>query len=253
MQNDQYTRITPLLDYGHPVIDTLVRQRSWEKLPEFERIGAVYNFVKDEILFGYNASDNLPASLVLKDGYGQCNTKSTLFMALLRRLGIACRFHGFTIYNSLQKGAVPAWLFFMAPSKIIHSWVEVRYKDNWVALEGLILDADYLQVIQRRFCHSGDAFSGYGVATKNLADPQVSWCGKNTYIQKEGIADDFGVYDDPDAFYTEWGTNLSGIKKWLYVYIIRHLMNRNVAGIRQNHVAVRQIHSKIGKIASLRD
>ena len=36
MQNDQYTRPTPILDYGHPLIDNLVRQRGWEKLPEFE-------------------------------------------------------------------------------------------------------------------------------------------------------------------------------------------------------------------------
>ncbi len=250
MQNDPHTRVTPILDYDHPLIDNLVRQRGWEKLPEFERIGAVYNFVKDEILFGYNASDNLSASQVLTDGYGQCNTKSTLFMALLRRLGIACRFHGFTIDNSLQKGAIPGWLFPMAPSKIIHSWVEVRYDDIWVALEGLILDAGYLQVIQKRFCHSGDVFSGYGVATNNLSDPQVSWCGKDTYIQKEGIDDDYGVYDDPDAFYAEWGTNLSGIKKWLHVYFIRHLMNRNVASIRQDQEDVRQTHQKVRETAS---
>jgi transglutaminase-like putative cysteine protease len=239
MPNDQYTRVTPILDYDHPLIDDLVRRRGWERLPEFERIGAVYHFVKDEILFGYNGSDNLKASRVLADGYGQCNTKSTLFMALLRRMGVACRFHGFTICNSLQKGAIPEWLFSRAPARILHSWVEARYNKEWVALEGLILDGDYLEAVQKRFCHSGGAFSGYGVATDNLADPKVSWCGKATYIQKEGIADDLGIYDDPDAFYTEWGTNLSGIKKWLFVYVIRHLMNRNVERIRREQGAVR--------------
>ena len=36
-----------------PIIDNLFRQRGWEKLPHLERVGAVYNFVKDGILFGY--------------------------------------------------------------------------------------------------------------------------------------------------------------------------------------------------------
>lgn len=45
---------------------------------------AKYNFVRDEILFGYNADDTILASRVLAEGYGQCNTKGTLFMALLR-------------------------------------------------------------------------------------------------------------------------------------------------------------------------
>ncbi len=39
----------------------------------------------------------------MKDGYGQCNTKGTLFMALFRSVDIPCRFHGFTIDKKLQK------------------------------------------------------------------------------------------------------------------------------------------------------
>ena len=64
------------------------------------------NFVRDEVTFGYNASDDLPASRVLADHIGQCNTKGTLLMALLRAVGVACRFHRFTIDKALQKGAI---------------------------------------------------------------------------------------------------------------------------------------------------
>jgi transglutaminase-like putative cysteine protease len=70
----------------------------------------VYDFVRNEIAFGYNAGDELPASAVLADGIGQCNTKATLLMALMRAVGIACRFHGFTIDKPLQKGAITAGL-----------------------------------------------------------------------------------------------------------------------------------------------
>jgi len=48
----------------------------------------------------------------------------------------------------------------------------------------------------------------------------------------EGIADDFGVFDSPDSFYARHGSNLSGLKRWLYERLIRHAMNRNVARVR---------------------
>mgnify|MGYP002241704325 CR=1 FL=1 len=50
-----------------------------------------------------NVDDSIPASKVLKDGYGQCNTKGTLFMALLRACGVPCRIHGFTIDKKITE------------------------------------------------------------------------------------------------------------------------------------------------------
>jgi len=102
-----HLRETPLLDFPASDIQRLIAERSWTGLPLKARIGAVYDFVRDDILFGYNADDALPASRVLADGYGQCNTKGTLLMALLRGVGVPCRFHGFTIDKGLQRGVVP--------------------------------------------------------------------------------------------------------------------------------------------------
>lgn len=65
--------------------------------------GAIYDFVRNDIAFGYNSSDDIKASAVLADGYGQCNTKGTLLMALLRKAGIPCRLHGFTIHKNFRQ------------------------------------------------------------------------------------------------------------------------------------------------------
>jgi transglutaminase-like putative cysteine protease len=222
---------TPLLDVHHPDIETLVAHRGWRTLSPYDRIGAVYDFVRNEIAFGYNEGDELPASRVLADGIGQCNTKSTLLMALLRAVGIPCRFHGFTIDKPLQKGAITGLAYWLAPQRIIHSWVEVSLDGRWIALEGFILDAPYLASLQRRFPQAR-RFCGYGAATPDLSAPGVEWRGEDTYIQKEGIADDFGIFDSPDAFYARHGSNLSGLKRWLYERVIRHAMNRNVARVR---------------------
>jgi len=110
---------TPLLDFDSPSVQSLAQ--GWRELPESERIGAAYRFVKDDLAFGYNVSDDLPASAVLRDGYGQCNTKSTVLMALLRALGVPCRFRGFTIDKRLQRGAVTGWAYWLETRLVIHS------------------------------------------------------------------------------------------------------------------------------------
>ena len=225
-----------MLDFCDPKVQDLIKQRKWRDLEQFDVIGAIYNFVRDEILFGYNADDRLPASQVLSDGYGQCNTKGTLLIALLRSVGIPARFHGFTIYNELQRGAIPNYLFFFAPERIIHSWVEIYYNDRWINLEGYIIDKRYLKQVQRNFIAECAQFSGYGISTKCLTEPEIDWRGEDTYIQSEGIADDFGMYTQPDDFYAKYGSNLSGVKKLLFRYVLRHLMNLNVNRIRSNGI-----------------
>lgn len=144
---------TPIADHDHPRLQALIEARGWRTLDPFARIGAVYDFVRDEVRFGYNRADDLPVSAVLADGYGQCNTKGNLLLALLRGSGIPARFHGFTIDKALQKGAIPA-------------------------------------------C----------TPAPDLQEPAIDWQGAPTFIQKEGIAEDFGVFDSPDAFYAGRGT-----------------------------------------------
>jgi hypothetical protein len=231
----EYLLATPIVNFEHLAIQALIKQQGWNSLNDYEKIGGAYQFVKNEILFGYNRSDDIPASEVLNDGYGQCNTKGTLLMALLRGIGIQCRFHGFTIEQALQKGAIPSYVFIMAPRYIIHSWVEVYFDGRWVNLEGFILDQQYLASIQQKFHSVKKEFCGYGIATKCLSSPDTDWQGSDTYIQKEGIHDDFGIYSSPDKFYLEKGTNLSGFKRWLYKHVIRHLINRNVAKLRKQN------------------
>lgn len=229
---DLLIQATPLLDFHTPALAQLVQQRGWQALPLYERVGAIYQFVRDDMAFGYNTSDDLTASQVLADGMGQCNTKSTLLMALLRSMGVPCRFHGFTIDKALQRGAITGVPYLLAPRSIIHSWVEVWFEGRWVNLEGFILDKAYLSALQARFVGHRGPFCGFGVATPDLQNPAVDWCGTDTYIQRDGINHDFGVFDSPDAFYARHGTNLSGLKRWLYENLVRHVMNRNVRTIR---------------------
>lgn len=235
MDTNRYLARTRLLDFEDPSVERVITGNGWRTLEPYDRIGAIYRYVRDRIAFGYNADDCMRASDILRDGYGQCNTKGIVFMALLRGSGIPCRFHGFTIHNELQRGAIPDRIMALAPAEIVHSWVEVRYDDRWIELEGFILDSEYLTAVQRRFSEIKGRFTGFGIATTCLADPPVSWTGGPTFIQREGIFRDLGIHDSPDLFFGAYGSNLSGLRRFLYRRVIRHLINRNVQRIRGSH------------------
>ena len=231
---EKYLRETKMLDYSSKNIQRLIQERNWNDIEVFERLKSIYNFVRDEILFGYNIDDNISASKVLADGYGQCNTKGTLFMALLRACNIPCRVHGFTIDKELQKGAMTGIVYKNAPRNVLHSWVEVYFEDTWYELEAFILDVQYLRKLQIKNSDCTGAFCGYGVAVKDFKHPVIDFDRNNTYIQSEGINQDFGVYDSPDDLLKEHHQEMSELRAFLYRNLGRHLMNRNVNKIRNS-------------------
>ena len=226
---------TQLLNFRHPSIAHLIADRGWTTFPILDRIGAVYDFVRNEIAFGYNRADDIPASEVLADGYGQCNTKGTLLMALLRGVGVRCRLHGFTIHKALQRGVVPEPVYPITPAEILHSWIEVETSTGWIELEGFILDAPYLSALQRAFPGT-PRLCGYGAGTDDLHAPPVEWTGASTYIQKTGIARDFGTFDAPDDFYRTHRQELGLLRDWMYRRLVRHWMNARVRAIRAGRV-----------------
>jgi hypothetical protein len=79
--------------------------------------------------------------------------------------------------------------------------------------------------------------------------PRVNWCGEDTYIQKDAIIRDLGLFNSPDDFFTQHGENLGGLRALLYEHIFRRRINRRVASIRnanpnQSGVKTReQIHA----------
>ncbi|MCL2048878.1 MAG: transglutaminase family protein [Defluviitaleaceae bacterium] len=223
---------TTLLNYNTPEIQSLIHSRAWRDLGEKERIRAVYNFIRDEIKFGYNKADDIAAVDVLRDGYGQCNTKGTLFMALLRAVGVPCRIHGFFVDKIIQKGTLNGFYYKQSPREILHSWVEIHYNGRWLNLEGFILDMDYLGGLQAKFKGCKGSFCGYAVATPDLQSPPVDWNECDTYIQKDGIIADLGVFDSPDELFGRYRQNVGWFKGFMFRYVVRYSMNRAVGRIR---------------------
>lgn len=230
----EYLKETKLLDFSNKEIQNLIEKKQWRKLDTIDRIKSIYDFVRDEILFGYNISDDISASQVLSDGFGQCNTKGTLLMALLRANGIPNRIHGFTIDKALQKGAISGIWYKLSPKNILHAWVEIFVNKKWYSLEGVILDKSYLSKLQEQNKDCKTTFCGFGVFTDNFQNPPIEWHLNNTFIQDKGINQDFGIFDTPDELYLKHKQQLNFVKKLMFENVVRHRMNKNVNRIRKN-------------------
>ena len=231
---NRYLQETALLDFTHTALQNLIKEKQWNGMGEKEKILSIYNFVRDEIGFGFNTQDTLSASTILPEGYGQCNTKAILFMALLRGVGVPCRLHGFTVDKNLQAGIMVGKVFDALPDEIMHTWTEVYFEGRWFTMEGLILDVPYLTGLQKQFVDKTGDFSGYGVASSSLRDPQIYWYGDNdTYIQREGIVQDFGVFDDPDSFFSQYSQGLNEDDAKLFANVLRHTINEKISEIRE--------------------
>ena len=229
----KYLEMTKMLNFDVESIQSLIKNRKWIELDEYNKIAAIYDFVRNEILFGYNSSDLLSAEEVLKDGYGQCNTKATLLMALLRSVGIPCRLHGSEVSKHFQRGATSWLISVLAPERIVHTWVEVLYLGNWIALEGVITDESYMGAIKDKHKNVRGAFAKYAVAVSNLERLNLNWHGEDTFVQNYAVVVDYGVYDNPDSFFEQHRQTWSKLKNFAYVHYGRKVMNRNVDKIRK--------------------
>ncbi len=230
---EKYLKDTKMLNYKAQEIVGLIDAQNWNSLEEYSKIGAIYDYVQNNILLGYNKYDNLTATQVLKDGIGQCNTKATLLMALLRAVGVPCRLHGTKVTKVFQRSLMPKIMAKLAPPLIVHTWAEVYYNGEWLSLEGVITDKKYVSGLQKMFPDCKGKFFDYAVAVKDFNNLQIDWKGENTTVQQQAVVKDLGVFDTPDDFYAKYKQEYRGIKKFMYENIGRKIMTKKVAKIRR--------------------
>lgn len=230
---DNCLKETKVLNYSNKEIVTLIETNKWHEQTDFYKIKNIYEFVQNDILFGYNSKDMICASKIIQEGIGQCNTKAIVLMTLLRGVGIPCQLHGFYVTKDFQRGVTTFLINKLAPKYIVHTWVEVYYQEQWFTLEGVILDKAYIQAVQNKYYNHQGLFKKYAISTKDLSNPNIDWNQNDTFIQKESIVQDLGVFISPDDFFSQYPQDLSIIKAWLYSHIGCHMMNANVKKIRK--------------------
>jgi hypothetical protein len=193
---------------------------------------AVHDYVKS-LPFGCVAGfDHVSAGAVLRAGRGDCHTKGTLFVAMLRSVGVPARLRFVTLSGAFLKGIIDA-----GPNTITHAVGEVYLEGHWVQTDTYVTDS-LLETRATQLLEEQGIRLGYGIHVKG----NHFWDGRQgAHAQYSGSDPDscplfdWGVAHDPEHFYTNkanadlqqgWLTRV----KWM---LAAALINRRVEQIRQ--------------------
>jgi hypothetical protein len=133
---DDYLRPTIYCDSDNPEIRetalTLIKDTQTPKDAALK----IFLFVRDEMLFGLN--EHTKASQTLRRKTGQCVTKSTLQIALLRAAEIPARYHRVDVHKNCLKGLISPMVFNQFADSIEdHPWCDCYLSGRWISCETL--------------------------------------------------------------------------------------------------------------------
>ncbi len=199
-----------------------------------ERAIRIHDFVRDDVRFGWApAFYEMSASDVLAAGVGYCNTKSTLFVALLRAAGIPARQVFVDISARILGGLIDP-----GTAYVDHSYTEVRLDGRWIKLDSYIVDQPLFDRASERLRHE-DRMLGYGVHV----DGQCDWDGDGDsfaqFVDNGRVPDltsrRYGRYADVAAFYAyEDGWNEKSLVSDIAFRLFVGGANRNIARLRES-------------------
>ena len=139
-------QIQLLADYQNPKVHEVALNLTQNESDITGKVEHIFKFVRDEIKFGFPLEgDWVSASKTLQIKIGQCNTKSTLFLALCKAVNIPARIHFSLIKREVQHGVFPEFLYFLLPKQLSHSWIEIKIADKWIRIDGYIDDLVYFR------------------------------------------------------------------------------------------------------------
>lgn len=231
-----------LADHEHPlVVETAARLTKGEPTVR-AKLHSLFLYVRDEIRFGFpTGGDFVKASETIRRGVGQCNTKATLLLALCRAAGIPARIHFSLIRKEIQKGFFTGIAYWLMPSKISHSWIEVEIDGRWRRIDTFINDLPLFEAARaelKRRCWT----TGFSVALKNGEASADLNLDKEAFSQMAAVTDDHGTWNDPaDYFASRRYRNRPGpFRMWLY--------RRMIGGINARVETLRNGSSKVATV-----
>lgn len=160
-----YLKATKYCDCDNQEIIKKAKQLTAGASTQKEAANRIFNFVRDEIRFALE--EHSPASETLKRGTGQCVTKSSLQIALLRAAGIPARYHLVDLISDCLKGIISQEAYEGFGGVITdHPWCECHLSNKWISCDTLFDEPLYEAGLRK------------GVISK--ADiPTIDWDGEN--------------------------------------------------------------------------
>lgn len=223
-----------LADSDHPLVQKTAKDLTEDVGERRDKLARLFRFVRDEIVFGFPPEgDFVKASQTIERGYGQCNTKGVLFLALCKAVGIPARLHFSRISKEIQHGFFKGLFYWLMPTEISHSWLEVDIDGQWRSVDtyinDLALHSAAVREIERRDWQTGFSVSraaGVPSAALDLDGTHSS--------QMAAVVGDLGTWDEPLAFLRgpDYLNRPGLIRQWIYRCYLP-LANRRVRKLRE--------------------
>ena len=222
---------TPILQHDHPKIRLLGKRLGQLKATPAEQAIACFTHIRSMPFACLSDSTSLSAVGVLRAGRGDCHSKSTLMVSLLRSLGIPARMRFVTMKADFLHGIAD-----FGGEPIEHAYTEVLLGEEWIALDSYVVDPRLAVAAKTRLKIEGRRL-GYGMHR----DGTIHWDGRNSAFGQFTVEDpasmplhDWGAFDDPYQFYSSVAyvrqrLSLSSRLKWM---VGAGIVNRRVAALR---------------------
>ena len=185
-----------LSDFDHPSIIDKATELTHGTNSIEQKIEDLFQFVRDDIKFGFPPKwDIVRASEVLDYGLGYCNTKATLFLALLKAADISARIHCGLIDIEIMNGIFPSRLYSSMPSAGPHSWIEIEIDRSWKAIDSYINDVQFYRHALE-LLHESGRDTGYSISlAKGESSCEFNF-GEKGYVHMGAVIEDHGVWED---------------------------------------------------------
>lgn len=198
----RFVRATGLVDSDNAFIRKTANDLTKDCRTALQALQALHSFVA-YLPQGFDREDS-KASFILKKGRGQCNTKTTLFIALARVVLIPARVHAWRVKKVVHRMNIPWLVYIFTPRTTLFTYPEVFYDGRWQLLSEVLTKKEH---------------PSWGVC------PFDDGANRRFPLQEEWIAQDLGSHWHPDKVYTMYGTNAAGWRS-LFLPLAQALLNR---------------------------
>ena len=222
---------TPLLMFDHPKLRLQAARLTQLKGTPRARAVACFAFVRALPFACIADSTGTSAVGVIRAGRGDCHTKSTLMVALLRSVEIPSRMRFVTMKPDFLYGIAD-----LGGHPIEHAYTELLLDGEWLALDSYVVDPRLAVAARTRLKLEGRKL-GYGMHR----DGTIHWDGHGSSFGQFTLDDpesmplhDWGAFDDPYQFYSSVAyvrqrLGIAGRLKWM---LAAGVVNRRVNALR---------------------
>ena len=189
---------TALLDLDDPKLRILAMSLTQLADTNTQKVLAIHGYIKG-LPFGCAASfDHMSAGDVLRSGHGDCHTKGTLFVALMRCVGLPARLRFVTLPSAFLRGIIS-----IPQLSVIHAIGEVYHNERWIQTDAYVADA-VLETSAAMLLAKEGLNLGYGIHLHGARQWDAFHDAHGQSISSDASSmplQDWGVAHDPEQFY----------------------------------------------------